>query len=109
MSTVVKVASESQALNTLMKLVKQLVYEKGFTRHKDPFEMFAMMHSEISEAVNAYKIGEPLENVHHELMDCIIYILHFMAFWDCDPDKTFDEVMTYNFTRPQRYNNVRGS
>ncbi len=70
--------------------------------------MLALIHTEVSEATDAYKKGEPMDHVGEELVDAIIRILHLMSALDLDAEALFQEKMTRNWDRPFKYNTVRG-
>ena len=100
---------DSAHLNLLMQEVRALADEKGFgSSEARMWEMLTLIHSEISEAADAYKKGEPMERVGEELTDALIRILHLMSALDLDADALFREVMARNWQRPVRYNTVRG-
>ncbi len=96
-------------LNQKMLEVRALADGKGFS--SDPariWEMLALIHTEVSEATDAYKKGEPMEHVGEELTDAIIRILHLMSALDLDAESLFQEKMKKNWGRPYKYNTVRG-
>jgi NTP pyrophosphatase (non-canonical NTP hydrolase) len=100
---------EPIGLNQKMLQVRALADGKGFS--SDPariWEMLALIHTEVSEATDAYKKGEPMEQVGEELTDAIIRILHLMSALDLDAEKLFEEKMARNWERPYKYNTVRG-
>lgn len=101
--------AEADGLNRKMQEVRALADGKGFS--SDPgriWEMLALIHTEVSEATDAYKKGESVEHVGEELTDAIIRILHLMSALDLDPEKLFQEKMARNWERPYHYNTVRG-
>ncbi len=101
--------TQAVGLNQKMQEVRALTDAKGFSA--DPsriWEMLALIHTEISEATDAYKKGEPVEHTGEELADAIIRILHLMSVLDLDAEKLFQEKMKKNWERPYRYNTVRG-
>jgi len=105
----VTIGRDTQALNKLMKEVRALADAKQFNSGESRWwEMFALIHSEVSEAVDKYKKGASNYDVAWELIDCIIRILHMLSSMDVDPDLIFDTVMTANWKRPIKYNTVRG-
>jgi len=100
---------DAVGLNQKMLEVRALADGKGFS--SDPvriWEMLALIHTEVSEATDAYKKGEPLEHIGEELADAIIRILHLMSALDLDAEKLFQEKMQRNWERPYKYNTVRG-
>ncbi len=100
---------EPAGLNLKMQEVRALADGKGFSSSPERiWEMLALIHTEVSEATDAYKKGEPMEHVGEELTDAIIRILHLMSALDLDAEKLFQEKMKKNWARPFKYNTVRG-
>ncbi len=96
-------------LNQRMQEVRALADGKGFS--SDPvriWEMLALIHTEVSEATDAYKKGEPMDHVGEELIDALIRILHLLSALDLDADALFDAKMKKNWDRPYKFNTVRG-
>ena len=100
---------EPIGLNQKMQAVRALADGKGFSSTPERiWEMLALIHTEVSEATDAYKKGEPVEHVGEELTDAIIRILHLMSALDLDAESLFEEKMKKNWERPYKYNTVRG-
>ena len=100
---------EPIGLNQKMQAVRALADGKGFSSTPERiWEMLALIHTEVSEATDAYKKGEPVEHVGEELTDAIIRILHLMSALDLDADALFYDKMKKNWERPYRYNTARG-
>ena len=100
---------EQVGLNVKMAEVRALCEAKGFSaEHRRIWEMLALIHSEISEASDCYKKGQPLEAMGEELIDAIIRILHLLSALDLDAEKLFQQKMAENWERPYRYGTVRG-
>ncbi|MBU0490850.1 MAG: hypothetical protein KKA73_08610 [Chloroflexi bacterium] len=100
---------EPIGLNEKMIEVRALADAKGFS--SDPariWEMLALIHTEVSEATDAYKKGQSHEVVGEELIDTIIRILHLLSALDQDAEALFRRVMDRNWERPHKYNTVRG-
>jgi NTP pyrophosphatase (non-canonical NTP hydrolase) len=98
-----------EGLNIKMRQVREMADAKGFSA--DPsriWEMLALVHTEISEATDAYKKGQPLEKVGEELADAIIRILHLLSALNLDAEELFEHKMEVNWTRPHKFNTVRG-
>jgi len=96
-------------LNAKVAEVKAMCEAKGFSSdHARIWEMLALIHTEISEATDAYKKGQPLEAMGEELIDAIIRIFHLLAALGLDADVLFDAKMAKNWQRPHKYNTVRG-
>jgi len=99
----------AEYLNKRMEEVRELVDAKGFSSDPDRiWEMLALIHTEISEATDAYKKGKPIEEVGEELIDAIIRILHLLSALGLDADELFEKKMAKNWARPYKYNTVRG-
>jgi NTP pyrophosphatase (non-canonical NTP hydrolase) len=100
---------ERESLNTKMAEVRALADAKGFGSEEGRiWEMLALIHTEISEATDHYKKGEPLDAVGEELIDALIRILHLLSALDLDAEKLYQHKMALNWSRPHKYNTVRG-
>jgi len=100
---------ERVGLNAKMAEVRAMCDAKGFSAEPTRiWEMLALIHSEISEASDCYKKGQPLETVGEELIDAIIRILHLLSALGLDAEKLYQEKMAENWERPYRYGTVRG-
>jgi NTP pyrophosphatase (non-canonical NTP hydrolase) len=96
-------------LNEKMQAVRALADGKGFSSSPERiWEMLALIHTEVSEATDAYKKGQPMEEVGEELTDAVIRILHLLSALDLDAEKLFQDKMKKNWERPYKYNTVRG-
>ncbi len=96
-------------LNERMAEVRAMCDAKGFSAAPERiWEMLALIHTEVSEATDAYKKGEPLDHVGEELIDAIIRILHLVSALGLDADALFDAKMAHNWQRPYKYNTQRG-
>jgi len=102
-------AQVTGGLNAKVVEVRAMCEAKGFSsEHRRIWEMLALIHTEISEATDAYKKGLPLEGVGEELIDAIIRIFHLLSALDLDADALFEAKMAKNWRRPHKYNTVRG-
>ncbi len=96
-------------LNERMAEVRAMCDAKGFsTAPERIWEMLALIHTEVSEATDAYKKGEALDHMGEELIDAIIRILHLVSALGLDADALFDAKMAHNWQRPYKYNTERG-
>ncbi len=101
--------SQDDSLTRRMREVRALTDAKGFSADESRiWEMLALIHSEVGEATNAYKKGEPMDHVGEELIDALIRILHLLSALNLNPDELFDDKMRKNWERPYKYNTVRG-
>jgi NTP pyrophosphatase (non-canonical NTP hydrolase) len=100
---------ELNGLNAYMTQVRELVDAKGFSSDEEQiWQMLALIHTEISEAADAYKKGRSYNEVGIELADAIIRILHLCSALDVDIEALYQAKMIRNWQRPYRYNIVRG-
>ncbi len=100
---------EPMGLNEKMLEVRALADAKGFSSNMERvWEMLALVHSEVSEATDAYKKGESLDKVGEELIDAIIRILHLLSALGLDAEKLYQDKMAANWGRPVKYGTVRG-
>lgn len=85
----------------------------------DPSRTFgeecALMHSEISEAYETWRVigfdertrdGKP-DDVASELADTFIRLLHYTAVHGFDLESEYERKMAFNRTRPFRHGNKR--
>ncbi len=100
---------DATGLNEKMKEVRALADAKGFSSETERiWEMLALIHTEVSEATDAYKKGEPVDHVGEELVDAVIRILHLLSALDLDAEQIFQDKMKKNWERPFKFNTVRG-
>ena len=100
---------EEEGFNLKMREVRQMTDAKGFSAEEGRiWEMLALVHSEISEATDAYKKGRPWEEVGEELIDAIIRILHLLSVLEVDAEALYQRKMAKNWERPHKYGTMRG-
>ncbi len=98
-----------EGLNIKMRQVREMADAKGFSsRPERVWEMLALIHSEVSEAADAYKKGQSLDKVGEELIDAVIRILHLLSALDLDAEQLFEHKMQINWDRPYKFGTVRG-
>lgn len=104
-------------LSELSKQVHRIAKEHGWW--EPPVDGFpvklALMHSELSEALEEYRNGRALNEIYYapdsdkpegipiELADCIIRILDWCQANDIDIEVALTLKIAYNETRPHRH------
>ena len=82
---------------------------------RDLPEIIALCHSELSEALEAYRNGEEMvwmngdkpDGIAVEMCDCIIRILDYLAEENIDIDFVLEVKHGYNLTRPYKHGGKR--
>lgn len=103
-------------LNELAAEVHGIAVEKGWYDTPRSFpELIALMHSELSEALEAWRErdvaitteGNKPEGYGVEMADCIIRILDCCDYMGIDIDQAITRKIAYNRTRPYRHGGKR--
>lgn len=77
--------------------------DKGWWRQdRNNYELVALMHSELSEAVEAYRKGDE-PHVVEELADVLIRIFDLCGARGYDLENAVSTKMAFNKTRPYRH------
>ncbi len=106
-------------LNQLAAEAHRIAVEHGFTENTIGEDM-ALIHSEVSEALEDHRNGhapthvwyepkQPIDKpcgIPSEMADVVIRVAHFCAKHGIDLDKAVAEKMEYNATRPYKHGKV---
>lgn len=99
-------------INEIAKDIHANAVEHGWWDDERTFgEIIALCHSELSEALEAYRKREPLiwlndgkpDGIAVEMIDCIIRILDYLAKEDLDIEYILAVKHAYNQTRPYKH------
>ena len=99
-------------LNELAQKINDNAQVHGWWDFERSFgDVIALCHSELSEALEAYRNHETMvyfdgdkpEGIAVEMIDCVIRIFDFLSQNGIDIDKVMDLKMKYNETRPYRH------
>jgi NTP pyrophosphatase (non-canonical NTP hydrolase) len=93
-----------QDIKDLIRDCHATALEKGWwEEERNEGELIALMHSELSEALEAMRNHGPQADVAEELADCCIRIFDYCGARGIDLEKALIKKMEYNKTRPYRH------
>ena len=92
----------------LIKISHKIAREKGWWREqRNDAELIALMHSELSEALEALRNHDKKEAIAEELADCCIRIFDYCGARNIDLEKAIKEKIKKNRLRPYRHGNKK--
>lgn len=90
------------AFGNLSRCINDWMGTQGFWESSNLGEKIALMHSELSECLEAIRKGDE-ENEEEELADCIIRILDYAGHRNMNLGAALCEKMRKNLLRPRKH------
>jgi len=95
---------KQSTINNLILECHAIAKEKGWwDDSRNDGELIALMHSELSEALEALRNHGTKDNLAEELADCCIRIFDYCGAREINLEETLRKKIDYNKTRPYRH------
>jgi len=92
------------SVSDLIKECHKVAKSKGWwDSERNDGELIALMHSELSEALEALRNHQKKHDLAEELADCCIRIFDYCGHRKIDLEKALNKKIEYNKTRPYRH------
>lgn len=88
-------------LNEMQTEIHATAKEKGWwDRPREVPELLCLVHAEVSEALEKYRVGDPID---YELADIIIRVLDMAEFYGLNMQTLVENKMSFNKLREYRH------
>lgn len=95
---------KKREINSFIEACHAIAIKKGWWEdERNDGELIALMHSELSEALEAMRGHAAKEDIAEELADCCIRIFDYCGAKNIDLEKAIFKKIEYNKTRPYRH------